>query len=303
MTPTVFIGSAAVIGSLWMLWWAVSGEQSGSIRLRVKAGIMQAEDRRAILLRQSARERATRPVIDRVVARIHRLMPRGRADAMAAKIQHAGSPAGWTVERIFGVKIVLMLFFGVFFGLRFVTAPGAANAAFFIGASAFGFFAPEGVLDARANKRKALIRSDVADTIDQIGVMVRAGLAIDAAIARTAHDGTGPLADEFSRVVQDVRVGIGRTVALANMANRADVPELGAFVAALAQAEKLGVPISQTLEIQASELRLKRRQVAEEQAMKLPVKILFPMVVFILPVIFIVLLGPAAIRIMAQFSK
>ena len=303
MSPTVFIGSAAVVGSLWVLWWAVSGEQTDSIRLRVRAGIMQAEDRRAILLRQSARERATRPVIDRLVARIQRLMPRGRVAAMAAKIQHAGSPKGWTVERIFGVKIVLMLFFGVFFGLRLVADPGAGNMALLVGASAFGFFAPEGVLDARANKRKAMIRADVADTIDQIGVMVRAGLAIDAAIARTARDGNGPLADEFARVVQDVRVGIGRSVALANMANRADVPELGAFVAALAQAEKLGVPISQTLEIQAGELRLKRRQVAEEQAMKLPVKILFPMVVFILPVIFIVLLGPAAIRIMEQFSK
>ena len=164
-----------------------------------------------------------------------------------------------------------------------------------------GLALPEGLLDSRANRRKIAIRSEVADTIDQIGVMVRAGLGLDAAIARAARSGSGPLGEEFTRVVQDMRVGVSRSVAMANLAERVDVPEVRGFVNALAQAEKLGVPISRTLEIQSGELRIKRRQLAEEQAMKLPVKILFPMVIFILPVIFIVLLGPAVIRIMDQF--
>ena len=133
-------------------------------------------------------------------------------------------------------------------------------------------------------------------------IAVRAGLGLDAAIARVARTTEGPLATELARVVQDSRAGVPRAAALTALAERVQVPELRQMVVALAQAEKLGVPVSQTLQVQAGELRLKRRQHAEEQAMKLPVKILFPMMIFILPCIFIVVLGPAAITIMDTFG-
>jgi tight adherence protein C len=165
-----------------------------------------------------------------------------------------------------------------------------------------GFFGPDLVLNHKADSRKQEIRRALADTVDQMVISVRAGLGLDAAIARVARTTEGPLASELARVVQDVRAGVPRSTALTTLAERVPLPELRQMVLALAQAEKLGVPVAQTLQIQASELRLKRRQHAEEQAMKLPVKILFPMVLCIMPCLFIVVLGPAAIKIMTTLG-
>jgi tight adherence protein C len=160
---------------------------------------------------------------------------------------------------------------------------------------------PNAIIDRRRTDRKEAIRAQVADSIDQLNVMVRAGLGIDASLARLAQQNTGALAEEFGRVIQDMRFGLSSAVAFANLAERVDVPELSGFVTALSHAERLGVPISQTLVIQSQEMRERRRQMAEEKAMKLPVKLLFPMVMFILPVLFIVLLGPAVMKIFDSF--
>jgi tight adherence protein C len=121
-------------------------------------------------------------------------------------------------------------------------------------------------------------------------------------LVRSAQANQGAMGEEMRRVVQDMRVGVSRATALTHMADRVDIPELRGFVAALSQADQLGVPVTETLRVQAEEMRLKQRQAAEEMAMKLPVKILFPTVLCILPVIFIVLLGPAALRIFDQFT-
>jgi tight adherence protein C len=302
MDVIVIVGSLLVVASLGALWWAVTGERERSVDLG-DPNSAPVHDGREMLLHTSATKRITKPLVDKLSMQLRRILPSGRVAALGHKIQRAGSPAGWTVNRILAAKALLSLGLGLIFLLKLATKPSVANLLFTVGATAFGYFVPEGLLDAKVNARRTAIRVDVADTIDQIGVMVRAGLGIDAAIARSAKSGTGPLAEEFAHVGRDLRVGISRELALANLAERTDVPELRGFVSALSQAEKLGVPVSQTLQIQSAELRIKRRQLAEEQAMKLPVKILFPMVVFILPVIFIVLLGPAAIRIMEQFSK
>ncbi|HUC33731.1 MAG TPA: type II secretion system F family protein, partial [Ilumatobacteraceae bacterium] len=185
----------------------------------------------------------------------------------------------------------------------FADKPTFFNLLLLVGATSFGFFAPNGIVDNRRNKRKLEIRNSVSDTIDQLNVMVRAGLGIDSALTRVTDYNTGPLADEFARALQEMRFGLTRNVALANLAERTDVPELKGFVAALSNADRLGVSVSQTLKVQAEDLRDRRRQLAEEQAMKLPVKILFPTVFCIMPALFIVLLGPAAIRIFEQFNS
>lgn len=307
MEPLVVAGAAAVVCSPIVLWWAVSGERSrkgGAAQAGegVLGSLATPVDQRTLLLQMSATDRAVQPMLERMGARVRRSMPSGRIAALGRKLQRAGSPEGWTIERVLAAKALLGVILGVLLVLRFLGEPSVFNFLFAIFGTLLGYFLPDGLLDSKVNQRQAAIRVDVSDTIDQIGVMVRAGLGIDAAIARAARSGKGPFAEELGRVVQDMRVGVGRSVALTNMAERTDIPELRAFVAALAQAEKLGVPVSDTLRIQSGELRLKRRQQAEEQAMKLPVKILFPMVVCILPVLFIVLLGPAAIRIMDQFN-
>ena len=306
MEPLVVVGAAAVVCSPIVLWWSVSGERSRKGAAQAGEGVLgdvaTPVDQRTLLLQMSATDRAVQPMLERMGARVRRSMPSGRIAALGRKLQRAGSPEGWTIERVLAAKALLGVVLGVLLGLRFLGEPSVFNLLFAVVGTLFGYFLPDGLLDSKVNQRQAAIRVDVSDTIDQIGVMVRAGLGIDAAIARTARSGKGPFAQELGRVVQDMRVGVGRSVALTNMAERTDIPELRAFVAALAQAEKLGVPVSDTLRIQSGELRLKRRQQAEEQAMKLPVKILFPMVACILPVLFIVLLGPAAIRIMDQFN-
>ena len=306
MEPLVIAGAAAVVCSPIVLWWAVSGGRSGRSAMQssegVLGGVPTPVDQRTLLLQMSATDRAVQPMLERLGARVRRSMPSGRIAALGRKLQRAGSPEGWTIERVLAAKALLAVILGVLLVLRFLGEPSVFNLVLAVIGTLFGYFLPEGLLDSKVNQRQAAIRVDVSDTIDQIGVMVRAGLGIDAAIARTARSGKGPFAQELGRVVQDMRVGVGRSVALTNMAERTDIPELRGFVAALAQAEKLGVPVSDTLRIQSGELRIKRRQQAEEQAMKLPVKILFPMVACILPVLFIVLLGPAAIRILDQFN-
>jgi tight adherence protein C len=214
---------------------------------------------------------------------------------MERRLASAGSPAGWSVDRLLTVKLMLA---AVLAGLTFLLVDlRPLGVVLVVAAAAIGFLVPDALLNRQIDARNLQIRRELADVIDQVSMMVQAGLGIDAAIARAARTNTGPIADEFTRVGQDIRVGIDRSVALANMADRADVPELKTVVAAIIQAERLGSPISQTLEIQSHDLRLKRRQHAEEQAMKLPVKLLFPMVLCILPVLLVLILAPAAISI------
>jgi tight adherence protein C len=301
MHPTVLFGAAAVVGSLFLLWWAVSGERSAKADLAGPSS-QGVFDLRKMSLQQSAADRAVNPFLTRLGLRARRFLPSARLDALNHKILHAGSPKGWTVERAVALKVLLALALSMVFLLRFIGAPSGLNAVLIGVGAVLGFFLPDGLLDRKGEARKLAIRGEVSDTIDQLAVMVRAGLGIDAALARVARSGRGPLAEEITRAMQDMRVGVNRTTALSALAERTDVAELKSFTAALTQAEQLGVPVAKTLQVQSDELREKRRQLAEEQAMKLPVKILFPLVACILPVLFIVVLGPAAIRIMQQLS-
>ncbi len=172
-----------------------------------------------------------------------------------------------------------------------------------LGIGVFGFFLPDVLLRIKTDKRQQVIRRELADTVDQLTVAVQAGLGLDAAIARVAVTSRGT----SRRRVRPGEPGRpGRHAAgdaLLAMSDRVQLPELRQLVVALAQAEKLGVPVAQTMKVQAAELRLKRRQHAEEQAMKLPVKILFPMMFCIMPCLFIVILGPAAISIYENLSQ
>lgn len=298
MDLQLLFGSLAVVGAVGLLWVAVSGPREGSVRLADDAdGAHHAR-----LQRESGTERAVLPAIQRVGARLRSLAPAARVRVLATKVQEAGLAEQWTLEKVLAVKVLLSFLGLVLTLLVFIGHPSLMNALVVVGGTLFGFYLPNGVIDSRREARQRAVRNGLSDTIDQLNVIVRAGLGIDAALSRLSRSNTGPLADEFARVLQDMRFGVARNVALANMAERVGVPELRGFVAALAQSDRLGVSVSQTLDVQAHELRDRRKRLAEEQAMKLPVKILFPMVVCILPVLFIVLLGPAAIRIFEQFK-
>ncbi|MDQ1667416.1 MAG: tight adherence protein, partial [Actinomycetota bacterium] len=133
-------------------------------------------------------------------------------------------------------------------------------------------------------------------------ISVEAGLAFDAALSQVARNTTGPVADEFFRVLQEMQIGLGRSEAMRALGERSDLPELRSFVTAMVQAEAFGIPIAQVLRVQSREMRTKRTQRAEELAQKVPVKILFPLIFCILPALFVVILGPAAIQIYQSFS-
>jgi tight adherence protein C len=171
-----------------------------------------------------------------------------------------------------------------------------------VGAIAFGYFAPDLLLRSNAQKRRDAIRQELPNTLDQMLISVQAGLGFEAAMASAAQNGSGPLADEFIRTLQDMQVGRSRKEAYLSMSDRVDVPDLRSFIRSIVQADAYGIAIAKVLKVQAKEMRMKRRQRAEEHAMKIPVKILFPLIFFIFPTLFIILLGPAVMNIVAAFS-
>jgi tight adherence protein C len=218
--------------------------------------------------------------------------------SLERRVVLAGEPARWPMQRVLAAKFVLGVA-GLAAGFFYFSSHRSFGGLLFgIGVTAFGFFAADLLLYNTAEKRQLAIQDELADTIDQITVGVEAGLGFEAALSRAARTGTGPLAEELTRTLQEMQVGVARDQALRNLVDRTNVADLRHFVFALLQAQKHGVSVSQVLRVQTAELRVKRRQRAEEKAMKIPVKILFPLVTCIFPVIFIVLLGPAAIQIM-----
>jgi tight adherence protein C len=160
-----------------------------------------------------------------------------------------------------------------------------------------GYFGPDIALYQAGYNRTQEISRALPDALDLLTISVEAGMPFDSAVAQVATKTTGPLAEEFSRLLQEMQIGLGRTSAIKAMGSRSDVPELRSFASAMVQADRLGIPVSNVLRIQAGEMRVKRSQRAEEAAQKVPVKILFPLIFCILPVLFIVILGPAVISI------
>jgi tight adherence protein C len=173
---------------------------------------------------------------------------------------------------------------------------------FMLAASVLMFFAPDIVISARATERQRNILFALPDTLDQMTICMEAGLAFEAAMARASHSNSGPLAQEMVHTLQEIQVGVGRRDALSALAKRSDVTDLRHFVTAVLQAERYGVPIARVLNDQAAELRLRRRQRAEEAARKLPLKLIFPLILFIMPPLFIIVVGPAALQLMDSLS-
>jgi tight adherence protein C len=232
---------------------------------------MQAE------LDKSFEERVLAPTRERLLHLARRLTPMGQIDKLSQRLESAGSPEGWDVNRLLSVK-VLAAGVGLLLGFALPVVAGA-SVAVIIGATiiggAAGFFGPDLAIYQIAYNRREQIRKDLPDAMDLLTITVEAGLAFDAAVTQVARNTEGPLADEFYRVLQEVQLGRSRSEALEQMAERINVEELNIFVSAVVQADSLGIPIAQVLRVQAKEMRVKRSQRAEEAAMKVPVKIHF----------------------------
>ena len=298
----VILAAVAVAAALPLLWWSVATARSTPSRAVARnLGGNAVTDLRAAILERSASDRAVRPAVDMLARRARRLTPAGFVDALDRRIVLAGVQRTWPLERVLAAKLLLGaagLGIGVLRLLDTLTLGRVVAAA---GMAVAGFLLPDLLLWSRARERQQIIRRELPNTLDEVTISVEAGLGFEAALARVARSGSGPLAEELTRTLQEMQIGVPRHTALRHLADRTEVPDLRHFVIAVLQAEGYGIPIAQVLRVQSGELRLKRKQRAEELAMKIPVKVVFPLVVCILPTMFIVILGPAAIRISQTF--
>lgn len=248
----------------------------------------------------AARDRLLDPMINGLRRMAVRMSPTGTGDRIARSLDKAGNPAAWTIERIMGVKGIAVLLAAVFglvvfgFNVRGVLGSVALGAA--------GFFLPDLLVYNLGTRRQTEMRKGLADALDMLTVCVEAGQGFDAAILQVAKTVTGPIGGEFARVLSEIQIGKSRADAFAALGARTTAPEIKTFVSALVQADRMGLPVAAVLREQTKEMRIARRQRAEEAAQKVTVKILFPLLLCIFPALFIVIIGPGAIKIADAFS-
>jgi tight adherence protein C len=249
-------------------------------------------------------ERVLAPLTDRFTAIGRRFTPEERVVRIRRRLDLAGNPAGWDADRVLGLKALAGLV-GALLGLVLPPVLGLGpliTVLAVVGGCALGWVAPSLWLYQVAYDRSQRVRRELPDALDLLTISVESGLAFDAGLAQVARRTTGPLAQEFFRVLQEMQIGNGRAQAMRALADRTDVPELRSFVGAMIQADAFGIPIAGVLRVQAREMRVKRSQRAEELAQKVPVKILFPLIFCILPCLFLVVMGPAVIQVIENFT-
>jgi tight adherence protein C len=247
-----------------------------------------------------ARDRIITPVFDRFRRIGLAFSPRGTSDRLARMLDVAGNPPDWPVERVLGAKGVSMILFAVIgFLIGGISLTGVIVAAI---AGAIGLFLPDLLVYNAGLKRQDQLRTGLADALDMLTVCMEAGQSFDGALLQVARSVEGPIAGEFARVLSEIQIGRTRGQAFQGMGERTTPPEVKTFVSAIVQADRLGLPVANVLREQAREMRLVRRQRAEEKAQKVPVKILFPMLFCVFPALLVVVIGPGIVRIMGMFA-
>jgi tight adherence protein C len=244
------------------------------------------------------RERVLVPSVGKLAAIPLKLNPRTTIESIQAKLLAAGASQRLTPQTFLAIKGGATVG-GVVLGFVLVAAGSVIAGIFFAPMlGAVGFIAPDYVLGVRARRRRDAIRTQLPDALDLLAVSVEAGLGFDGAVTKLTEHMQGALVDEFAMMLNEIRIGESRQAALKKMAERVEAPELATFVRAVVQADQLGISLGRILRVQAADSRLRRQAAAEEKAMKAPIKMLFPTVLFIFPAMFIVLLGPAMLNIM-----
>ncbi len=245
-------------------------------------------------------ERVLEPLQARALRAGRRLTGADSAERLRRKLDFAGNPGELGADRVVSLKVIgaiVLLVVGLATGVLLgVDLPILALMA--AGGLALGFFAPDLYLYQAAYNRSESIARELPDAIDLLTISVESGLGFDSACQQVARNTTGPLADEFSRMLKEMQIGQSRSEALRGMAARTNVPEVRSFVGAMVQADAFGIPIGTVLRVQSGEIRVKRRQRAETKAQQVPVKITIPLIFCILPCLFVAVMGPAALTIM-----
>jgi tight adherence protein C len=302
----IVIGVLVGGGILLLFVGLASGSPVDPVQARLtQLGSAQARNLEELELQQPFTERTLRPLVARISKMSSRLGSASSTENAEKRLAMAGNPGDLRVTDWMGVKVLVGIAIAAIAFLVFGLLIGGVVVGLFLGLVGFGigFLIPEFWLGRRIKARQKLILRMIPDTLDLLTISVRAGLGFDGALAKVVEKLPGPLTDEFRRALAEVRVGKARRDALRDMVPRTNVQPLSNFIGAIIQAEQLGVSISKVLQVQSEQLRIERRQRAEEQAARAPIKMLFPLVGCIFPSLFIVILGPAIISIMKTMGS
>ena len=301
--------AAVAAGAILLIFIGLAGNSPvDPVQARLtQLGSMQAKNLEELELQAPFIERTLRPLASRLSNSVSRVTSTSFSDRTEKRLALAGNPGDLRVADWLGIKAIGAIVGGIVFFLLFVVLgvlkfPVLIGFVLTIVGVAFGYTIPEFWLGGRVRKRQKAILMMIPDSLDLLTISVRAGLGFDAALGRVVEKLKGPLSDEFRRALAEVRVGKARREALRDIVPRTEVQPLTNFIGAIIQAEQLGVSISKVLQVQSEQLRIERRQRAEEQAAKAPIKMLFPLVGCIFPSLFIVILGPAIILIIQNLT-
>ena len=295
---SVFVAVAAL--GLWVGSGILRARNTATNRLSSYGSSVLREE----ALKRPVSERVVAPVILRISSLLGRFLPgpgwmrKTQAKIVKAGLQGKIDANSWAVIRLLVMIGAAVLYL---FTLRFVQPDFRTSLGITAGFVVLGFFGPEAILQRRADERQLAMQRTLPDILDLLVISVEAGLGFDSGMSRVVDAVPGPLSEEFFRMLQETRVGVARRDAMRNMMDRTDLDELRSFLLAMMQAEAFGVAIARVLRVQAEEMRIKRRQRAQEKAFAAPVKMVFPLVLCIFPALFSVLLGPAAISIWVNF--
>jgi tight adherence protein C len=289
----------AIISVTVTMFFAVVYVGNGVLKARENTSrrLMSLTPTRSEVLESGFNERAVAPLVQKVGRVALRFTPQGWGARTNKRLTVAGwypriDANSWAAIRVVSIVAAVVVFAAVQ-GLL------PAGQKLLIGGLllVMGFFGPDAVLTRNIDDKRAAIERDLPDVIDLLVISVEAGLGFEAALGRVVQNVPGELSDEFSRMLQETRVGVSRNEAMKKLAERTDVDDLNSFILAINQADQFGVSIARMLRVQADELRVRRRQRAQERAFSAPVKMTFPLVFCVFPGLFVVLLGPAAIKI------
>ena len=307
MIPLVVAAVAA--GAILLIFVGLTGKSAvDPVQARLtQLGAMQAKNLEELELQQPFIERTLRPLAAALSGRVSRMASSSFQEKAEKRLALAGNPGNLRVADWLGVKAVgavigAIIFILLFVVIGFMKLPIPLNFGMGLVGLLLGYTVPEFWLGGRVRKRQHAILLQIPDALDLLTISVRAGLGFDAALGKVVEKLQGPLTEEFRRALAEVRVGKARREALRDIVPRTEVAPLTNFIGAIIQAEQLGVSISKVLQVQSEQLRIERRQRAEEQAAKAPIKMLFPLVGCIFPSLFIVILGPAIILIVQNLA-
>jgi len=300
MPPEIIIAAIAGAAVLLVTFGLAVRPPQDAVQQRLSQLVVAPQTLEEMELQQPFFERTFRPLIKRL-STLGRRSGGDQGGVIArteARLERAGYPGGLRGADWVGVKLLVAIILAIvllILGLLF----GGITLGFLFGVVGlvFGYVIPEYWLGKKISKRSLDMVLQLPDCLDLLIISVEAGLGFDAALAKVVEKMAGPLVDEFRQALAEVRMGRTRRDALRDVAKRADARPISNFIGAIVQAEQLGVPIARVLQVQSQQLRIERRQRAEEAAAKAPIKMLFPMVGCIFPTIFIVILGPAVITV------